>query len=84
MFLKEYIKKAQYSYTYYVHFRNSFGSASREGLMHKLERREITGKFLKVVNAMYMSLSVSLMYKDKSTKSSPTTIGLEEGDVFQS
>ena len=66
--LKKYIKNGQYLYTCFVDFRKAFDSVWREDLMNKLGKTGITGKFLKVGNSMYESTSVSLIFKDNSTK----------------
>lgn len=52
--IKNFIKKGQYIYLFLVDFRRSFNSACREGLMLKLEKEQITGKFMKVMNFMYV------------------------------
>ena len=65
-------------YTCFVNFRTAFDSVWVEGLKHKLEKTGTTGKFLRVVNFMYQSTPLSLIYKDKSKESFPTTAGLKQ------
>lgn len=79
--IDKYINRAGQSYLYvcFIDFSAGFDTVWRNGLIHKLTQIGIGGKFLKIINDMYSSVSFVVKCNDKVTDSFETTVGVKQG-----
>ena len=67
-------------YCCFVDFRKAYDSVWREGLMVKLRRLGVGGKFYQLIKDMYSKTSSSVKLQTGTTPTFPIDVGIKQGD----
>ena len=74
--IKKYVTKSKYLYTCFVDFQKAYDSIRSDGLKDKLEKTDISRKYLYIILAMYKAQNISLLYKKKLQSHFTQLLGL--------
>ena len=80
--MKKYTKQNKYLYTCFVDFSKAFDSIWRKGLIQKLARIGLNGKFLNIIKSIYETTTNSILYKDQLSPKFTSNIGVKQGDTL--
>jgi len=80
--IDKFISKSKKLFVCFVDFSSAFDTVWRNGLIYKLIKCGIGGKFITVIESMYSSVSFQVKCSDKLTDSFNTTVGVKQGCVL--
>lgn len=82
--IDKYINRASKSYLYicFIDFSKAFDTVWRNALLYKLIQIGIGGKFLKMIQSMYSSVSFAIKCNGKLTDSFDTSVGVKQGCIL--
>ena len=79
--LHKYTKQHEKLYVGFIDYEKAFDSVWQSGMIHKLQKEGIKGKFLKVIKSMYSSIrSCEMVNQNTMTESSLCNKGIRQGD----
>ena len=80
--VKTYISQNKYLYTCFVDFSKAFDSIWREGLIKKISKIGLHGKFLNIIKSIYCTTTNSIIYGDKLSETFGSNKGVKQGDTL--
>ena len=79
--LHKYTKQHEKLYVDFIDYEKAFDTVWQSGMIHKLQKEGIKGKFLKVIKSMYSSIrSCEMVNQNTMTESSLCNKGIRQGD----
>ena len=80
--VKSYTSQNRYLYTCFVDFSKAFDSIWRKGLIDKLTKTGINGKFLNIIKSIYDSTTNSIIYNEYLSEVFTSNKGVKQGDTL--
>ena len=80
--IDKFFKNNKYLYACFEDLKKAFDTANRQALLFKLNRYNIRGHFLNIIEDMYNDVSFSIRLANGITQPFQTSIGVKQGWVL--
>ena len=80
--VKTYISQNKYLFTCFVDFSKAFDSIWREGLIRKISKIGLNGKFLNIIKSIYSTTTNSIIYGEEQSETFRSNKGVKQGDTL--
>ena len=80
--IDKFFKNNKYLFACFVDLKKAFDTVNRQALLFKLNRYNIRGNFLNIIEDMYNDVSFSIRLANGITQPFQTSIGVKQGCVL--
>ena len=81
--IDNFFKNNKYLFACFVDLKKAFDTVNRQALLFKLNRYNIRGHFLNIIEDMYNDVSLSIRLANGITQPFQTSIGVKQGCVVE-